>query len=88
MQACSFTAQYCHILFSQCHCCCRSGDPTVFGNLPPHPAVKEAVKKVLEEGKYNGYGHSSGLEVTRRAVAEEHSIPDAPLTADVSETPS
>lgn len=64
---------------------CLPGDPSVFGNLPPHPAMKEAVMKVVEGGKYSGYGHSRGLEEARGAVAREYSTPDALLTADVSE---
>ena len=38
------------------------GDPTVFGNLPPHPAITEALKKAVDTGKYNGYGHSKGMK--------------------------
>ena len=37
-----------------------AGDPTVFGNLPPAPNIAAAVKKVIEEGKHSGYGHSRG----------------------------
>lgn len=47
-----------------------SGDPTVFGNLPPHPAVGEALQEAIASGRYNGYDHSSGVEETRRALAE------------------
>ena len=36
------------------------GDPTVFGNLPPDSTAAEAVKRAVETGKYNGYGHSRG----------------------------
>ena len=36
------------------------GDPTVFGNLPPHPVIPQALKNAVDEGKYNGYSHSSG----------------------------
>ena len=61
-----------------------SGDPSVFGNLPPHPAVIEGVKRALESGKYNGYGHSSGLPEAREAVAKEFNRPRAPLTSEVS----
>lgn len=57
------------------------GDPSVFGNLPPHEVVYEAVRTALDSHSYNGYGHSTGLEITRRAVAEAYSIPEAPLTA-------
>lgn len=37
-----------------------AGDPTVFGNLPPAPNIAAAVKKVVDEGKHSGYGHSRG----------------------------
>ena len=37
-----------------------SGDPAVFGNLPPDPIGGEAIKRAIDEGKYNGYGHSRG----------------------------
>ena len=60
-----------------------SGDPSVFGNLPPHPAVTEGVRLALESGGYHGYGHSSGLPEVRAAVAKEFSRPGAPLTAQV-----
>ena len=59
------------------------GDPSIFGNLPPHPAVIEGVKRALESGKYHGYGHSSGLPEVRAAVAKEFSRPGAPLMAQV-----
>ena len=59
------------------------GDPTLFGNLPPHPAVTEGVRLALESGKYHGYGHSSGLAEAREAVAKEFSRPGAPLTGKV-----
>ena len=57
-------------LYYQCYhiCICSGlyfisllGDPTVFGNLPPHPAITEALKKAADSGKYNGYGHSKGM---------------------------
>ena len=38
-----------------------TGDPTVFGNLPPDPAIAQAVKDAIDTGDYNGYGHSSGI---------------------------
>ena len=63
-----------------------SGDPSVFGNLPPHPAVTEGVRLALESGGYHGYGHSSGLPEVREAVAKEFSRPGAPLTAQVRVT--
>ena len=59
------------------------GDPSVFANLPPHPAVIEGVKLALESGEYNGYGHSSGIPHAREAVAKEFSRPGATLTKEV-----
>ena len=59
------------------------GDPSVFGNLPPHPAAIEGVKLALESGRYNGYGHSSGIPHVREAVAKEFSRPGATLTKEV-----
>ena len=59
------------------------GDPSVFGNLPPHPAVIEGARQALESGKHNGYGHSSGIPHVREAVAKEFSRPGAPLTGEV-----
>ena len=47
-----------------------AGDPTVYGNLPPHPAVEQALKDAIESGRYIGYEHSSGIEETRQAIAE------------------
>ena len=61
-----------------------TGDPSVFGNLPPHPAVIEGVKLALESGEYNGYGHSSGIPHVREAVAKEFSRPGATLTKEVN----
>eukprot|EP00731_Ephydatia_muelleri_P025957 Em0018g57a len=58
------------------------GCPCVYGLFSPHPVVTEAVKKVLDEGKYNGYGPSNGLLVTRTALAEYFSTEDTPLTAE------
>ena len=59
------------------------GDPSIFGNLPPHPAVIEGVKLALESGQYNGYGHSSGIPHVREVVAKEFSRPGATFTKEV-----
>ena len=60
------------------------GDPTRFGTLPPHPIVRESVRRALDSGKYEGYGNSAGLLEARAAVAEAFTCQEAPLTADVS----
>lgn len=61
-----------------------SGDPTRFGTLPPHPIVRESVRKALESGKYEGYAHSTGLRETRKAIADAFTCDSARLTEDVS----
>ena len=38
-----------------------TGDPTVFGNLPVHEAMKQAVKDALDSGTCNGYGPAQGM---------------------------
>ena len=62
-----------------------SGDPAVFGNLDPHPAVNEAVRAVLDSSEVNtnGYPHSSGLLVARKAIAEKLSTDKYKLTPEV-----
>lgn len=47
-----------------------TGDPTVYGNLPPPVEILEAVSNILKEGECNGYVPSVGLESAREAVAE------------------
>ena len=37
-----------------------TGDPTVFGNLPPAKAVNEAVRESIQSEKCNGYSPSIG----------------------------
>lgn len=46
------------------------GDPTTFGNLQPANEVLDAMKKVIDEGNYNGYGPAVGFIEAREAVAE------------------
>ncbi|CRK96860.1 CLUMA_CG009926, isoform A [Clunio marinus] len=46
------------------------GDPTTFGNLPPADQVLDAMKSVISDGSYNGYGPSVGFIEARQAVAE------------------
>ena len=60
-----------------------TGDPTRFGTLPVHPAVNEAVIKVISSNQYNGYWPSNGIPSVREAVAEYFSRPNALLTAEV-----
>ena len=62
------------------------GDPSIFGNLDPHPAVKEALKDALDSGDVNisGYPHSAGLVEARSAVAEVSSTNSCQVTHEVS----
>ncbi|CAO1417172.1 unnamed protein product [Diamesa hyperborea] len=46
------------------------GDPTTFGNLQPAKEVTDAIKQVVDDGNYNGYGPSVGFLEAREAVAE------------------
>lgn len=46
------------------------GDPTTFGNLQPADEVLEAMKQVIDEGNFNGYGPSVGFIESRQAVAD------------------
>ena len=62
-----------------------SGDPSIFGNLEPHPAVKEALRAALDSGeaKINGYPHSAGLVEAREAIAQMSSSDNCKLTHEV-----
>lgn len=46
-----------------------TGDPTV-DHLQPPVQVSDAMKRVIDEGKYNGYGPSVGCYEARKAVSE------------------
>lgn len=61
------------------------GDPSIFGNLEPHPAVKKALRAVLDssEAKINGYPHSAGLVEAREAIAQMSSSDNCKLTHEV-----
>lgn len=37
-----------------------TGDPTVFGNLPPNEKVLQAMKDAIDSHQYNGYAPSVG----------------------------
>ena len=37
------------------------GDPTVFGNLPIHEAMKKAIQDAVNSGTCNGYGPAHGM---------------------------
>uniref|UniRef100_A0A8C6Z1X6 Tyrosine aminotransferase n=1 Tax=Nothoprocta perdicaria TaxID=30464 RepID=A0A8C6Z1X6_NOTPE len=60
------------------------GDPTVFGNLPTNDEVTQAMKEVLDSGRYNGYAPSVGKLICsscEEAVAAYYNCPEAPLQA-------
>ena len=38
-----------------------TGDPSVFGNLPVHPVISDAVVNSLRSQKNNGYAPSVGM---------------------------
>lgn len=61
------------------------GDPSVFGNLPPHPAVGEALKNAVDSNRYHGMPHSAGILEVRESLAQQLSkYPTKyPLKADV-----
>ncbi|ORY90900.1 tyrosine aminotransferase [Leucosporidium creatinivorum] len=46
------------------------GDPTVFGNMPPHPAALDAIEASLRSGRADGYPESVGYADARQAVAD------------------
>ncbi|XP_066933991.1 tyrosine aminotransferase-like [Clytia hemisphaerica] len=56
------------------------GDPTIFGNLLPHPNILKAIEESLRSHKNNGYAPAVGQTQARKAIAEYMSVPGAPLT--------
>lgn len=66
--------------------CLIAGDPAVFGNLPPHPAVNSALKQAVDSNLFNGMTHSAGALETRQCVARQLSkYPSThSITTDVS----
>ena len=46
--------------------------------------MRTAIKVAVESGKYEGYGHSCGLEIARKAIADLYTCKEAPLTHEVS----
>lgn len=61
------------------------GDPTVFGNLKPSKNVQDALIRVINEGKHNGYAHSWGHPQARKVIAKKFTYNDttAKLTENV-----
>lgn len=56
------------------------GDPTVFGNLPPHENMLTAVEESLRSSKHNGYALAIGNLPARQTIAKHMSTPDSLLT--------
>lgn len=59
----------------------------MFGNLPPHPAAGEAVKRAVDSNRYSGMTHSAGIMEVRECVAQQLSKYPSKhkLKAEVSE---
>ena len=60
------------------------GDPTAFGNLFVPQVFVDALCRVAQSKKANGYGNSVGLDPARAAIAKAFSIPNRTYTpADI-----
>lgn len=60
------------------------GDPAAFGNIPiPEQLVQETMKNVKSQ-RFNGYAPTSGRPEAKQALARYYSLPNNPLTPDVS----
>lgn len=60
----------------------QAGDPTVFGNFPPHPECANALREALASDAF-GYKEGMGLEAARKAVVEYSSHMGDITAADV-----
>lgn len=60
----------------------QAGDPTIFGNFPPHPECAKALREALDSDKFS-YKESIGLLAARKAVAEYSSHMGNITPADV-----
>ncbi|XP_030750363.1 tyrosine aminotransferase-like [Sitophilus oryzae] len=58
------------------------GDPTLYGNLNPSQESIDALVKVVQQGKHNGYSPSMGLQTARQAIADFISVDGAKFTSD------
>lgn len=55
----------------------------MFGNFPVCPVLLDSVIRHLQSTKANGYVHSAGTEISRKAIAGAYSLPGfPPLTVD------
>merc|ERR1712137_38162 len=50
------------------------GDPTIFGNFTPPSTTTESLMNLLDDGRNNGYVHSSGIPEARAAIAERYRL--------------
>lgn len=58
------------------------GDPCSFGNLNAPDVMTEAVVKIIQEKKHNGYGASPGINSAREAIAQKFSTPNCKYKMD------
>uniref|UniRef100_A0A1I7Y641 Tyrosine aminotransferase n=1 Tax=Steinernema glaseri TaxID=37863 RepID=A0A1I7Y641_9BILA len=58
------------------------GDPTLTGTLPPCETAVEAIREAVESHAYDGYGPAVGTLEAREAIAQQYSLPEAPINAD------
>lgn len=50
------------------------GDPTIFGNFAPPSTTTESLISLLDDGRNNGYVHSSGIPEARAAIADQYRL--------------
>ena len=49
------------------------GDPTVYGSIPPCPAISSAIIQSLQSSQSYGYINACGTNQARMAIAKHHS---------------
>ena len=55
------------------HAHTQLGDPTVYGNIPPCPAIISAITRSLQSSSSYGYVNACGTLEARNAIAKHHS---------------
>ena len=58
------------------------GDPTIYGNFPPHKIISESIVQEINSGKANGYCPAHGTVDARKAVAKYCSIENKPMLTE------
>lgn len=72
--SCSCTAIYLNIQsFIILNAHIQLGDPTVYGNIPPCPAITTAITHALQSSMSYGYINACGTLQARIAIAKHHS---------------